>query len=69
MSRKSVNFAPITSVEEENHSKAQLALLKMKELEKKKRKKMKTIHLPNGAIVSSTSNENLKSYQENYGKL
>ena len=69
MSRKSVNFAPITSEEEEIHDKAQLALAKMKELEKKKRKQMKTIRLPNGAIVSSTSKENLKYYQEDYGKL
>jgi hypothetical protein len=69
MSRKSVNFAPITSVEEEIHDKAQLALERMKELEKEKRKKMKTIRLPNGAIVSSTSKENLKYYQEEYGKL
>lgn len=69
MSRKSVNYAPITSVEEEIHDKAQEALIKMKELEKKKRKKMKTIRLPNGAIVSSTSKENLKYYEQDYGKL
>ena len=69
MSRKSVNFAPITSDEEEIHDKARLALKKMKELEREKIKKMKSIRLPNGAIVSSTSKENLKYYEEDYGKL
>ena len=69
MSRKSVNFAPITSEEEEIHDKARLALKKMKELEQEKIKKMKSIRLPNGAIVSSTSKENLKYYEEDYGKL
>ena len=69
MSRKTTNYAPITNEEEEIHDKAQVALARMKELEKKKRKKMKTIRLPNGAIVSSTSKENLKYYEEEYGKL
>ena len=69
MSKKSINYAPITSEEEEIHDKARLALKQMKELEKAKRKKMKTIRLPNGAIVSSTSKENLKYYEEDYGKL
>ena len=69
MSKKSINFAPITSEEEEIHDKARLALKQMKELEKKKKRKMKTIRLPNGAIVSSTSKENLKYYEEDYGKL
>ena len=69
MSKKSVNYAPITSVEEEIHDKAKLALAKMKELEKEKRKEMKTIRLPNGTIVSSTSEDNLKYYKEDYGKL
>lgn len=69
MSKNSVNFAPITLEEEENHSKAQLALMRMKELEKKHKKKMKTIILANKAIVSSTSKDNLKFYEEDYGKL
>lgn len=69
MSRKTTNYAPITNEEEEIHDKAQVALARMKELEKKKRKKMKTIRLPNGAIVSSTSKANLKYYEEDYGKL
>lgn len=69
MSRKSVNYAPITSVEEEIHDRAKVALERMKELEKEKRKKMKTIRLPNGSIISSTSEDNLKYYKEDYGKL
>lgn len=69
MSRKSPNYAPITSVEEEIHDRAKATLLMMKEMEKKNRKKMKTIRLSNGTIVSSTSKENLKYYQEEYGKL
>lgn len=69
MSRKSVNYAPITSIEEEIHDRAKVALERMKELEKEKIRKMKTIRLPNGTIVSSTNKENLKYYQEDYGKL
>lgn len=69
MSRKSVNFAPITSEDEEIRDNARYALKQMKELEKKKIKKMKSIRLPNGAIVSSTSEENLKYYEEDYGKF
>lgn len=69
MSKKSVNFAPITNIEEEIHDKARLALKKMKELERKNRKKMKTIYLDDKTIVSSTSKDNLKIYEKTYGKL
>lgn len=69
MSKKSINFAPLTSEFEENHDKAQAALAMMKELERKKKRKLKTIQLKNGAIVSSTSKEHLKYYEEDYGKL
>lgn len=69
MSKKSVNYAPITNIEDEIHDKATIALKKMKELERKNRKKMKTIYLDDKTIVSSTSKDNLKIYEKTYGKL
>lgn len=69
MSKKSINHSPIINVEEELKSNAQIALAKMKNIEKLKRQKMKTIYLDDKTIVSSTSSENLKIYQKNYGKL
>lgn len=41
----------------------------MRQLEAKHKKKMKTIRLKDGTIVSSTSKENLKQYIENDKKV
>lgn len=48
--------------------KAQKVVAKMEELRKEKQPSMKTIRLGNGLIVSSTSDERLKQYVENYKK-
>ncbi len=64
MSKKTINHVSLTNVDIERRSEAQIALAKMKELEKKKRKKMRTITLPNGTIISSTNEENLKLYKD-----
>ena len=58
MSRKTANYAPITSVEEEIHDRAKEALLMMKELEKKKRKKkLFTWGIP---LIWQPKNKNIK---------
>lgn len=54
--------------ENEHHTSAVRVLEKAKKMEKKYQKKMKTIVLNNGTIVSCNNQEKVKEYIEKYGE-
>lgn len=54
--------------ENEHHTSAVCALVKVKKLEEKYLNKMVTVVLSNGTIVSCNNKERLKEYIEKYGE-
>lgn len=54
---------------EESKNKAEMALRKVKAMEEKYKKKLRTIVLPNGTEITANKKELLNDYQKHYAKL
>lgn len=68
MNNASVISSFFLQKENEHHSSAERALVKVKKLEEKYLNKMDTVMLFNGTIVSCNNKEKLNEYIKKYGK-